>query len=140
MNQPKIPDCVKSLNDECLTGPRTKTKILWSKFSSEKIHEKYLTPLLTDLSEFDMCDFDDSEAAADKISQLLIVNSFLLSCVEIKNTARGYVMLNFRMTSWLLVPCVRLHLTHGKSMIFPVVVVSTTLTVVLVDKISFAFA
>ena len=54
LNQSKIPDCVKILNDEYLTGPRSKTKILWSKFSSEKIYEKYVIPLLADLSEFDV--------------------------------------------------------------------------------------
>ena len=66
---------MKILNDEGLTGPRPETKILRSKFSAEKIHEKYVTPLLTDLSEVDMCDFEDSKAAADKTSQLFIDNS-----------------------------------------------------------------
>ena len=45
------------------------------KFSSEKIHEKYVIPLLSDLSEVDMCDLVDSKTAADKISQVLIDNS-----------------------------------------------------------------
>ena len=78
LNQSKILDCVKILNDKYLTGSRSKTKILWSKFSSEKIYEKYVTPMLADLSEFEMCDFLDSKAAADKISQLLIDNSLSL--------------------------------------------------------------
>ena len=45
------------------------------KFSYEKTYEKCVTSLLADLSEFDMCHFVDSKAAADKISQLLIDNS-----------------------------------------------------------------
>ena len=69
LNQPKIHDCVKILDKEYFTGSRSKTKILWSKFSSEKIYEKYVIPLLADLSESSMCDFiDDSKPAADKIS------------------------------------------------------------------------
>ena len=61
-----------------LDGSDLRQKTLWSKFSYEKIYEKYVTPLLADLSEFDMCDFVDSKAAADKISQLLIDNSLSL--------------------------------------------------------------
>ena len=109
LNQSKIQDCAKILKEEYLNGPRSNTKILWSKFSYEKIYEKYMcvTPLLADLSEFDMCDFVDSEAADDKISQLLIDNSLSLVPSVLsrnkKNTPRGYVMLKFRVTSRLLV-------------------------------------
>ena len=39
------------------------------------MYEKYVTPLLADLSEFDMCDFVDFKVAANKISQFLIDNS-----------------------------------------------------------------
>ena len=78
LNQSKVPDCEKILKEEYLTGSRSKTKILWSKLSYEKIYEKFLTPLLADLSEFDRCDFVDSKAATDKISQLLIDNSLSL--------------------------------------------------------------
>ena len=53
-------------------------KIQWSKFSSEKIHEKYVVPLLSDLSEVDMYDLIDSKTVADKMSQLLIDNSLSL--------------------------------------------------------------
>ena len=67
LNQSKIHDCAKILKES-----RSKAKILWSKFSYEKISEKYVTPLLADLSEFDMCDFVDSKATAYKMSQLLI--------------------------------------------------------------------
>ena len=52
--------------------------IQWSKFSSEKIHEKYVIPLLSDLSEVDMCDLIVSKTAADKLSQMLIYNSLSL--------------------------------------------------------------
>ena len=86
VNQPKTPDCVRILSEECLTGSRTKRKILWSKFSLEKIHEKYVTPLLADLSEFDICDFVYSKTAADKISQLRMDNSLsLISSVLFRN-------------------------------------------------------
>ena len=138
LNHSKIPDCAKILKEKYLTGSRSKTKILWSKFSHEEIDEKYVTPLLADLSEFDMCDFVNSKAAANKILQLLIDNSLSLVPSVLsrnKNTARGYVMLNFRVTSRLPVQCVRLHLTHGRSIIFSVMVTPTTLTVVLVKNI-----
>ena len=69
LSQLKIPDCVKILDQEYLTGSRSKTKILLSKFSYEKIYQKYVTLLLADLSEFDMCDFVDSKAAADKMEE-----------------------------------------------------------------------
>ena len=79
----KLPDCVKILDEEYLTGSsgtgsKSETKILGLKFSSEKIYEKYVTPLWADLSESDMRDFVDSKAAADKISQLFIDNSLSL--------------------------------------------------------------
>ena len=41
-------------------------------------HEKYVIPLLSDLSEVDMCDLIDSKTAANKILQLLIDNSLSL--------------------------------------------------------------
>ena len=78
LNQSKIPDCAKIVKEEYLTGSRSKTKVLWSKFSYQKIYEKYVAPLLADLSEFDVCDFVDSKAAANKISKLLIDNSLSL--------------------------------------------------------------
>ena len=53
-------------------------KIHWSKFSSEKIHEKYLIPLLSDVSGVDMNHLIDSKIAADKLSQMLIDKSLLL--------------------------------------------------------------
>ena len=71
-----------------------------------------------------MCDCVDSKGAANKISQLLIDNSFSLIPSVLsknKNTARGYIMLNFWLTSRLLVQCVRLHLSHGRRIIFRVV-------------------
>ena len=85
-----------------------------------------------------MCDFVDSKAATDKISQLLIDNSLSLVPSVLsrnKNTERGYVMLNFRVTSRLFVQCVRLHSTHERSIIFSVVVTPMILTVVLVKNI-----
>ena len=138
LNQLKIADCVKILDEVYCTGPRSETKIPWLKFSSEKIYEKYVTPLLADLSEFNICDFVDSKPAAIKFQSCLLMflyYSFLLSCLETKNTARGHIMLNFQMTSRLFVQCIRLHFTHGKSMIFPVVVTPTTFTFVLVKNI-----
>ena len=94
-------------------------KIQWSKFSSENIHEKYVIPLLSDLSEVDMCDLIVSKTATDKLTQMLIDNSLLLvSSVPStrKRPLRRYAMLNLRITSRQLVSCVRLLLCLGRIM------------------------
>ena len=62
LNQSKILHYAKILKEEYPTGSGSKTKIPWSKFPCEKIYEKYVTPLLADLSQFDMGDFVDSKA------------------------------------------------------------------------------
>ena len=72
LNLPEIADCVLTLNDECCINSRNRHKIKWSNLSSEKIHEKFVTPLLADLSLFDMGELNDSKIAAEKISQLLV--------------------------------------------------------------------
>ena len=82
LDQREFPDCTTTVSDECSIASGKRPKIQWSKFSSEKIHEKYIIPLLSDLSEVDMCDLIVSKTAADKLSQMLIYNSLsLLSSV-----------------------------------------------------------
>ena len=78
LNQPELPDCTTTVSDECCIASGKRPKIQWLKFSSEKIHEKYVIPLLSDLSEVDMCDLIDFKTAADKLSQMLIDNSLSL--------------------------------------------------------------
>ena len=78
LNQREFRDCTTNVSDGCCIASGKRPKIQWSKFSSEKIHEKYVIPLLSDLSEVDVCDLIDSKTAADKISQLLIDNSLSL--------------------------------------------------------------
>ena len=78
LNQREFPDCTTTVSDDCCIASGKRPKIQWSRFSSEKIHEKYGIPLLSDLSEVDMCDLIDSKTAADKMSQLLIDNSLSL--------------------------------------------------------------
>ena len=75
LNQREFPDCTTTVTDECSIASGKRPKIQWSKFSSEKIHEKYVIPLLSHLSEVDMCDLIVSKTAADKLSQMLIDNS-----------------------------------------------------------------
>ena len=74
LNQREFPDCTTTVSDECCITSGKRPKIQWSKFSSKKIHEKYVIPLLSDLSEVDMCDLIVSKTAADKLSQMLTDN------------------------------------------------------------------
>ena len=66
------------VSDECYIASGKRPKIQWSKFSSEKIHEKYVIPLFSDLSEVEMCDLIVSKTDADKLSRMLIYNSLSL--------------------------------------------------------------
>ena len=68
LNQRGFPDCTTIVSDECsiASGKRP------------KIHEKYVIPLLSDVSEVDTCDLIVSKTAADKLSQMLIDNSLSL--------------------------------------------------------------
>ena len=75
LNQREFPACTKTVRDDCCMASRNSPKIQWSKFFAEKIHEKYVILLLSDLSEVDMCDLIDSKIAAEKLSQMLIDNS-----------------------------------------------------------------
>ena len=75
LNQRKFPDCTTTVSDEWSIASGKKPKIQWSKSSSEKIHEKNVISLLSDLSEVDMCDLIVSKTAADKLSQMFIYNS-----------------------------------------------------------------
>ena len=75
LNQREFPDCTTTVSDKCCIASGKRPKIQWSKFSSEKIHEKHVIPLLSDRSEVDMCDLIDSKTAAGKLSQMLIDNS-----------------------------------------------------------------
>ena len=99
LNQREFPDCTTTVSDECCIASGKRPKIQWSKFSSEKIHQKYIIPLLSDLSEVDMCDLIDSKTAGDKLSQMLIDNSLssLVSSVPLtrKKTSKkvSYVKL-----------------------------------------------
>ena len=72
LNQREFPDCTTTASDECCIASGKRPKTQWSKFSSEKIHKKYVIPLLSDLSEVDMCDLIDSKTAADKLSHMFI--------------------------------------------------------------------
>ena len=94
LNQCEFPDCTTTVSDECCIASGKRPKIQWSKFSSEKIHEKYVIPLLSDLSEVDMCDLMVSKTAADKLSQMLIDNSLsLVSSVPSTRKKISYVKL-----------------------------------------------
>ena len=78
LNQREFTDCTTTVSDDCCIVSGKRPRIQWPKFSSEQIDEKYVIRLLSDLSEVDMCNLVDSKAAIDKISQLLIDNSFSL--------------------------------------------------------------
>ena len=78
LNQREFPYYTTTVSDECCIDSGKRSKIQWSKFSSEKIHEKYVILLLSDLSKVDMCGLIDSKTAADKLSHMLIDNSLSL--------------------------------------------------------------
>ena len=139
LNQREFPDCTTTVSYDCCIASGKRPKIEWSKFSSEKIHEKYVIPLLSDLSEVDMCELIDSKTAADKLSKMLIDNSLsLVSSVPStrKKTSKkiSYVKLPDDVKAAL--PCVRLLLGLGRIMIFPVLVTFTTLIAAFVKNIA----
>ena len=78
LNQQEFPDYTTTVGNEWAIASGKRPEIQWSKFSLEKIHEKYVIQLLSDLSEVDMCDLIVSKTAADKLSQMLIYNSLSL--------------------------------------------------------------
>ena len=52
----------------------SKNKILWTKFSHEKIHEKYVNPLLSDLQYFEL-DVCDSVSVTENLTSLIVHHS-----------------------------------------------------------------
>ena len=52
----------------------SKNKILWSKFSHEEIHEKYVNRLLSDLEYFEQ-DFCDSVSVTENLTSLIVHHS-----------------------------------------------------------------
>ena len=78
LNQQEFPDYTTTVGNEWAIASGKRPEIQWSKFSLEKIHEKYVIQLLSDISEVDMCDLIVSKTSADKLSQMLIYNSLSL--------------------------------------------------------------
>ena len=56
-----------------------KRKIHWSNFSHETINVKYVTPLMVDLTDFDMSESNDTETVTKTITNLLLKHSYSLS-------------------------------------------------------------
>ena len=57
-------------------GSGTKRKIHWSNFSHETINVKYVTPLLVDLTDFDMSESNDTATVTKTITNLLLKHSY----------------------------------------------------------------
>ena len=55
----------------------SKNKIIWTKFSHEEIHEKYVNPLLSDLEFFEL-DFCDSVSVTENLTSLIVHHSYSL--------------------------------------------------------------
>ena len=55
----------------------SKNKMLWTKFSHEEIHEKYVNPLLFDLEFFEL-DFCDSVSVTENLTSLIVHHSYSL--------------------------------------------------------------
>ena len=139
MNQRESPDCTTTVSDDCCTASGKRPKIQWLKFSSEKIHEKLVIPLLIDLSEVEMCDLIDSKTAADKILQLLIDNSLsLASSVPStrKKTSKKISYIKLLEDVKAARSMCRLLLGLGRTMIFQVLVTFTTLIAAFVKNIA----
>ena len=66
-------DCHRHFDSEA------KRKIHWSNFSHETINVKYATPLLVDLTDFDMSESNDTETVTKTITNLLLKHSYSLS-------------------------------------------------------------
>ena len=60
-------------------GSGAKRKIHWSNFSHETINVKYVTPLLVDLTDFDISESNDTETVTKTITNLLLKHSYSLS-------------------------------------------------------------
>ena len=60
-------------------GSGAKRKIHWSNFSHETINVKYVTPLLVDLTDFEMSESNDTETVTKTITNLLLKHSYSLS-------------------------------------------------------------
>ena len=60
-------------------GSGAKRKIHWSNFSHDTINVKYVTPLLVDLTDFDMSESNDTETVTKTITNLLLKRSYSLS-------------------------------------------------------------
>ena len=61
------------------SNSQTKQKIHWSNFSHETINVKYITPLLLDLTDFDMSESNGTENVTKTITNLLLKHSYSLS-------------------------------------------------------------
>ena len=60
-------------------GSGAEREIHWSNFSHETINVKYVTPLLVDLTDFDMSESNDTETVTKIITNLLLKHSYSLS-------------------------------------------------------------
>ena len=61
------------------SGSGAKRKVHWSNFSHETINVKYATPLLVDLTDFDMSQSNDTETVTKTITNLLLKHLYSLS-------------------------------------------------------------
>ena len=58
---------------------RAKQKTHWSNFFHETINVKYVTPLLVDLTDFDMSDSNDTKTVTKTMTNLLLKHLYFLS-------------------------------------------------------------
>ena len=70
-----------AIDSDCYNhfGSGAKRKIHWSNFSHETINVKYVTPLLVDLTDFDMSESNDTETVTKTVTNLLLKHSYSLS-------------------------------------------------------------
>ena len=59
-------------------GPGVKQKVHWSNFSHETVTEKYVTPLVADLADLDLNQWNETETVFNTIIKLLLKHSYPL--------------------------------------------------------------
>ena len=77
------------ITDDFAPDLASNPKIDWSKFSPEKISEKYITPLVNQLENINIAEYLDSTDSAETITNLLLQNSASLAKKNCKTNKKN---------------------------------------------------
>ena len=73
----KIPTAL-NLDSQSDSGSGVKQKVHWSNFSHGTVTEKYVTPLLADLVDLDLNEWNETDTVSNTITKLLLKHSYPL--------------------------------------------------------------